>query len=536
MKASDFQTFLTEHTAVVEPLRHNIAIAYWEATITGRREDFERYAAFEIEIQRVYANHKEFAQLHALRESGTVVNPLHARALDVLYHEYQRHQADPSLLEESMRRSTSILNQFNVFRAKYDGHELTSNGVRKVLRTSTDSEERRHVWEAEKRVGRIVRDDLLELVALRNEIARSLGFSDYYVMSLELAEQNPEDIANLFDQIETLTRSPFSLLKAELDTSLAKRCHVMPADLRPWHYEDPFFQEAPRVNSLDFDAFYRGRDVVRIVHEFYNGIGLNVDDVIEHSDLFEKQGKEQHAYCMDMDRKGDVRVLANVQDDEIWTGTMLHELGHAVYDKFVSRDLPFVLREHAHIFVTEAIAMLFGRLSKDAGWISAVVGVRDDQREAVARASARQQRRAQLVFARWCQVMVRFERKLYQDPDGDLNSMWWDLIHKCQMVQPPKDRNEPDWASKIHIVSAPVYYHNYMLGELLASQIDHALARDVLGGQSGGRALVGHTGVGAYLQERLFQTGRSLSWNDTVKRATGEALNPSYFTGQFLDG
>ena len=33
--------------------------------------------------------------------------------------------------------------------------------------------------------------------------------------------------------------------------------------------------------------------------------------------------------------------------------------------------------------------------------------------------------------------------------------------------------------SKIHIVSAPVYYHNYMMGQLFASQVHHALSKNV---------------------------------------------------------
>jgi hypothetical protein len=30
-------------------------------------------------------------------------------------------------------------------------------------------------------------------------------------------------------------------------------------------------------------------------------------------------------------QNGDVRVLANISDNESWMGTMLHEFGHAVY-------------------------------------------------------------------------------------------------------------------------------------------------------------------------------------------------------------
>lgn len=49
---------------------------------------------------------------------------------------------------------------------------------------------------------------------------------------------------------------------------------------------------------------------------------------------------------MDVDRAGDVRVLANVQPDVRWMGTMLHEFGHAVYDRGVDPELPWLLREN----------------------------------------------------------------------------------------------------------------------------------------------------------------------------------------------
>lgn len=47
---------------------------------------------------------------------------------------------------------------------------------------------------------------------------------------------------------------------------------------------------------------------------------------------------------MSVDRGGDVRVLCNVKSNEKWMGTMLHEYGHAVYDKHVDRSLPWLLR------------------------------------------------------------------------------------------------------------------------------------------------------------------------------------------------
>src|SRR5262249_10306498 len=138
-----------------------------------------------------------------------------------------------------------------------------------------------------------------------------------------------------------------------------------------------------------------------------------------------------------------------------------------------------LVRTEAHTLTTEGIAMLFERFSKDADWLRAM-GVRVSEPAKFDQAGAAMLRAKQLVFSRWCQVMFRFEKALYDDPDRDLNSLWWDLVERYQATRPPDGRNAPDYASKIHIVSAPAYYHNYLMGQLFADQVLHAIARDVL--------------------------------------------------------
>jgi peptidyl-dipeptidase A len=49
--------------------------------------------------------------------------------------------------------------------------------------------------------------------------------------------------------------------------------------------------------------------------------------------------------------------------------TLLHELGHGVYSYYCDRNLPFILRDAAHTFTTEAIANMFGRLATDPLWM-----------------------------------------------------------------------------------------------------------------------------------------------------------------------
>jgi len=240
---------------------------------------------------------------------------------------------------------------------------------------------------------------------------------------------------------------------------------------------DPFFQEAA-AGSLDLDPVFAARDMVVTAGEFFAGIGLPLGDLIERADLYEKSGKSQHAFCLSVDRGADVRVLCNLQPNEFWMSVLLHELGHAVYDRAIDRELPWLLRAPAHTLTTEASAMLFGRLSRNGAWLARWAGM---ESAAAARAGselARAGREQLLVTTRWCLVMCHMERALYADPGQDLVARWWELVERLQFVHPPDGRTAPDWASKIHFSVAPVYYHNYLLGEVLASQLQRTLLGD----------------------------------------------------------
>jgi peptidyl-dipeptidase A len=275
---------------------------------------------------------------------------------------------------------------------------------------------------------------------------------------------------------------------------------------------------------------------VALTTKYYAGIGLPIDDMVAKSDLFEKPGKYQHAYCTDIDRFGDVRVVCNVKPTASWMGTLLHEYGHAVYSKNIDKTMPFVLREEAHIFATEAIAMLFGRFSSNPVWMTEVAGVPAADAARVADASRKSLRLEQLVFSRWAQVMYRFEKAMYENPDQDLNAKWWDIVEKYQMIKRPAGRNAPDWASKIHIALSPCYYHNYLMGELLASQLWYKINADVLSNADPmTQSFAGKTPVGAFLAEKVFKPGRSMFWNDMIEKATGEKLTAKYYAKQFVN-
>ncbi|HOY38946.1 MAG: M2 family metallopeptidase [Bacteroidales bacterium] len=531
-----FVSFAEKHQKQIEPLYKQLTEAYFKASITGNSEDFQKAAELELEFVKIYTNKDEFEQLKKYKESGEIKDSLMLQELNTLYNSYLANQADPKMLQEMINLATGIEEKYNKFRAVVNGKQKSDNEIEEILSTSTNSKEVEIAWTEVKKLGPVVSEDIIALVKMRNQLAQSLGFKNYHEMSLKLSDQDPEEISKIFNELDELTRDAFTELKSEIDIYLAKKFNIKPEDLKPWHYQNRFFQEAPKMYEVDLDKYYTDQNIEKLTIDYYSSIGLDITDMIAKSDLYEKPGKNQHAYCTSIDKNGDVRVLCNIKPNYNWMNTMLHEFGHAVYDKYIDRELPFVLRDAAHTFTTEAIAMLFGRMASNATWMKDMNIIDEAEKNAISETGFRSLRLEQLVFSRWAQVMYNFEKSMYENPDQDLNKLWWDMVEKYQMLNRPEGRDMPDWATKTHIASSPCYYHNYLLGELLASQLNYYICTQILKTDDfNHQSFAGNEEVGKFLTEKVFMPGARYHWNEMIEKATGEKLTAKYYAMQFID-
>ena len=534
-RQNELEGFIKAHVEKVKPLAKQQSLTWWDAATTGKSEDYERASEMTLKIRRIYSNPQEFALLKDWKKSGQAKDALSARQLDVLYRSYLGNQIEPEMLKTIVDLSTEIEENFSTSRGTIRGEKVTDNEIKEILKNQADSGERKLAWLASKQVGAAVAEDLIRLVKLRNQVARNLGFENYHAMFLTIVEQDVDELDKIFAELYELTNAPFAALKADLDKNLAANCGVEVSELMPWHYHDPFFQETPMVYDLDLDTYYADKDVKELAATFYAGIGLDVESVLAKSDLYEREGKNPHAFCADIDKEGDVRILCNIKNNESWMETTLHELGHAVYDKYHDPEVPYLLREPAHAFTTEAIAMFFGRLSRNPAWMQQMLNLSDEQRREIEKVSGKYMQLKQLIFARWAMVMYQFEKQLYANPDQDLNSLWWEMVEKYQFVKRPVGRNTPDWAAKIHFTVAPCYYHNYMLGELLASQLhNHIVHILMLRDSDENVSYVGHRNTGIFMAKEVFEVGAVYRWDEMIERATGEPLTPKYFVAEFV--
>lgn len=532
MKPEGPQTFIQDLERRVTPLERKLCELYWALATTGEEKIAHDLAKTEKELKLIFSNREELKQLQKWQQEG-LKDPKLSRQIDLLIKAYIPNQLDEKTIADLVERQTEIENIFTNFRSELDGKSLSNNDLKEILKSETNSERREKAWEATKQIGLEVSEKVRELAKLRNKAARQLGFHNHFEMSLSLQELDSSWVLNTFKNLKQKTDVVFKERIQKLHQKLAATYQIPDDAVMIWHYDDPFAQSAPAQGTIDLDPYLKTQDILKICREFYESIDLNITDVLERSDLFERPKKNQHAFCITMDKAKDVRVLANIRPNAYWASTMLHELGHAAYSKNIDPKLPYFLRDEAHTFTTEAIAMLMERMLKHPKWLDVRVGIPRKELDDMQIKLWDSLSLDKLIIARWVMLVTNFEKEFYANPDQNLNALWWHLVKEYQFLEQPNGRQNPDWAAKIHISSYPAYYHNYLLGELFAAQIAEALEKEALKKPLREASFDDVPEIGKLLKNRLFKMGREWHWQKLVPHVTGQKLTEDSFVKQF---
>ncbi|HLP45166.1 MAG TPA: M2 family metallopeptidase, partial [Candidatus Kapabacteria bacterium] len=332
--------FLEKYLGELAEVELKLTTSYWRAANSGKKKDFDGYAAADLELKKLHSSSQRFSQIQELLTHKDELNPLVQRSLTVAELDFRENQLPKKILEKLAKLSAEIEQIFITFRGEFNGKKYSNNDLLEMLKKETDSSKRRIIWETLKQTGDAVGDRLLTLAKVRNEAAEKLGFQNYWDMQIRLQEHDPGQLLAIFAELETFTAAPFKQLKEKIDAELAERFNVPQEKIMPWHYDNPFFQAPPPSAQVDLDEFYKDKkkeDIIRLAQEFYAGIGLPAENIVKQSDLYDREGKDQHAFCIDIDRGGDVRILTNNKPTVEWMDTTLHELGHALYSAGIDR-------------------------------------------------------------------------------------------------------------------------------------------------------------------------------------------------------
>ncbi|MBX9922787.1 MAG: M2 family metallopeptidase [Rhabdochlamydiaceae bacterium] len=523
---TSFESFLNAFVPEVSSKSKQLNQAYWILATTGSADAADLVGTLSTELSMLFNNPKTYKLLLKWEKQGSVTDPILKRQLQLLIYSFKEKAIPENLLKEIAQKEAALSYAHGNFRANLQGKTVSENDILEVLKKETNPSVRKEAWEASKEVGQFLAPQILELVKLRNKAAKSLGYENYFQMQLDLQEVNEKALFDLLDQVASRSDESYQNTLITIEEVQCKQFSVPGEELGPWAWSEPFGQEDP-LDRAELDSLVAHTDLVEATRQFYQKMGFQIEPILQKSDLWEKPGKNQHAFCINVDRDTDIRTLENLKPTLKWLETILHEFGHAIYEQGFDEKLPWLLKQPPHMITTEAMALMAGRRAYLISSLSKLPSYTSSQDTLIKKAQESLSRR-QLIFSRWVLVMTYFERELYRNPDQDLNTLWWSLVSKYQKIRTPKNRDSKcDWAAKYHIGLAPVYYYSYLLGELFASCMEESL-QEVTGSNS-----LETTEAGRFLREKLFSPGNRMNWSQLIEHVIGKPLSSDAWIREF---
>jgi peptidyl-dipeptidase A len=419
---------------------------------------------------------------------------------------------------------------------------ITANQIDDILRKSRDLPERLRVWTASKEIGRPLKPGLVELIKLRNQVAREMGYHSYFALQVADYGMTVEEMMKLLDDALETTKPLFDGLHCFARYELAARFKRPPPRLIPAHWlGNRWAQSWPGlIESANLDPLFKGstaESIVKSAENFYVSLGFPKlpPAFWERSDLYPippgvPRKKNAHASAWDIDRAGDVRSLMSVEPNEEWFDTAHHELGHIYY--FLSYDrpeVPYLLRDGANRAFHEAVGELAKLASQQTPYLVKVgvmpEGKRPDPTEWLLQSAL-----DSIVFLPFSAgTMSHFEHDLYEEelPPGEWQQKWWDDVATFQGVVPPGSREGDlcDACTKTHINDDPAQYYDYALATMIKFQLHDHICSTILKQDVRACDYSGSKDVGAFLKG-ILSLGATRDWRTVIKEATGEPISP----------
>lgn len=421
---------------------------------------------------------------------------------------------------------------------------VTANEIDRTLVKSRKEAERLAAWNASKEIGEALRPGLGELQALRNQVAREMGFSSFFALQVADYGMTVPEMMTLLGSFVKDLKPLYGPLHQWTRTQLARRYgQKLPPGPTPAHWLPNRWGQNWNglVASVDLDPYFKDRKpqwIVEQAERFYVSLGMEPLPKVfwEKSDLYalpatSTRKKNAHASAWHIDGQKDVRSLMSVEPNAEWFGTSHHELGHIYYYLAYARpEVPPVLREGANRAFHEAIGDLVYIAAQQEPYLREQK-ILPDTATLDPEALLLNEALDQIPFIAWSAgVMSHFERDLYEKnlPASEWQAAWWRYVKEFQDIVPPGDRmgatKACDACTKTHINDDPAGYYDYALASVIKYQLHEYIAKNLLKQDVHRCNYFGNKEVGAFLQ-KLLALGATRDWRQVLEEATGEKLS-----------
>jgi hypothetical protein len=378
----------------------------------------------------------------------------------------------------------------------------------RTVREDPNPANRRRAYYALEPLYRPMEGALRDLIRIRNERARALGYRTFAELRLRHEGFTPAQIEALG---EVVTRHAHPYLHAMRDRT---RSGTKTSGWYPW---DPHYERHRRA-SLPVGSFPMRSmlpTILRAVKEWGFPTERMRFRVVFH-DL------TAGGLTLAPDPPLDVRILVHPQPGWHAYRVMFHEVGHAVHSASI-RSPRHLLRWHENVpgfgGFHEGIGSLFEGVAKNERWLSDQKGISREQ----ARSFAAARRDDELAEAASLTHWIRIEQALYRDPDRDPMPGAYRFERRLFGYDEYPARTFVD----SFYIDLPSYAPNYLLAKLFHHQLASTLRERF------GEPLWPNRRVGPWLTRNWFAPGSLYDWVPRIRELTGRPFGARAFQDSF---
>jgi peptidyl-dipeptidase A len=543
----EVQEFLDEYTKTYQELYYNSSEAEWVLNTHIVEGDTVASNAAEKANKAfaVFTGSKEnIDKLNNYLYKQDMLTDLQVRQLKaMLYQAGATPEIAGSIIDQKIKADAEQTKLLFGFNYSIDGKTASTNDIDKILKESSNIEERLKAWRASKEVGKPLKKGLENLRFLRNESVQALGYKDYFAYQVsdygmtteemrELCNQMVKDIWPLYRELHTWARYTLAEKYNEEVPSM------LPAHWLPNRWGQDWTALVD-VKGIDLDKVMEEKSAEWIVKEgekFYMSLGFDnlPKTFYEKSSLYPlpedaDYKKNNHASAWHMNLDKDVRSLMSIEPNTEWWETTLHELGHIYYYMtYTNDDVPVILRGGANRGYHEAMGSLMGLASMQKPFLAGLGLIPEDTKVDETQQLLKEALNYIVLIPWGAGVMPEFEYELHGNnlSIDEFNSKWWELKRKYQGIAPPAERGEEycDAASKTHINNDPAQYYDYAISYILLFQFHDYIAKNILKQDPHATNYYGNNDVGKFLHDVMYP-GATVDWREHLKNSIGTEMS-----------
>jgi peptidyl-dipeptidase A len=424
---------------------------------------------------------------------------------------------------------------------------LDINEITNIMRTSRDPQKLLDAWRGWHTVSPPMRDRFTRFVALMNQGARDLGYSDVGTMWRSKYDMPPDAFAAELDRLWGQVKPLYNSLHCYVRWNLTRKYGadvVPPGQPIPAHLLGNIWAQewgnvydivAPPKADRGYDLtkiLEKRKDIdslamVRTGERFFTSLGFDPrpQTFWERSQFVQPRARDVvcHASAWVVDDVDDLRIKMCIEKNADDFNTIHHELGHNFYQRAYNRQ-PYLYKNSANdgfheavgdtiaLSVTPAYLVKIGLLDKEPPASADIPLLLRDALDKIA-------------FFPFGLMMDKWRWGVFsgQITPENYNKAWWDLRRQYQGIAPAGARGEEffDPGAKYHI-AANVPYARYFLARIRQFQFHRALCREA--GQTGPLnrcSIYDNKAAGARLA-KMLEMGMSRPWPDALEAMTGQ--------------